>query len=43
MPDEEFGYAFRKEDTELLKTFNEGLKKIMASPVWEELQKKYEL
>jgi len=43
MPDEEFGYAFRKEDTELLKTFNEGLKKIMASPVWEELKKKYEL
>lgn len=43
MPPEEFGYAFRKEDTDLLKTFNEGLTKIMASPVWEELKKKYEL
>jgi polar amino acid transport system substrate-binding protein len=43
MPDEKFGYAFRKEDTELLNKFNEGLKKIMASPVWEELKKKYEL
>jgi polar amino acid transport system substrate-binding protein len=43
MPDEKFGYAFRKEDTELLNKFNEGLKKIMASPVWEELQKKYDL
>lgn len=43
MPPEEFGYAFRKEDTELLNTFNEGLKKIMALPVWEELKKKYEL
>jgi polar amino acid transport system substrate-binding protein len=43
MPDEKFGYAFRKEDTELLKKFNDGLKKIMGSPVWEELKKKYEL
>jgi len=43
MPDETFGYAFRKADTELLNTFNEGLKKIKASPVWEELKKKYEL
>lgn len=43
MPDEKFGYAFRKEDTELLNKFNEGLKKIMASPMWEELKKKYEL
>jgi polar amino acid transport system substrate-binding protein len=43
MDAEEFGYAFRKEDAELLKTFNEGLKKIMASPMWEELKKKYEL
>ncbi len=42
MPDETFGYAFRKEDTELLNNFNEGLKKIMASPAWEELKKKYE-
>lgn len=43
MPDEQFGYAFRKDDTELLNKFNEGLKKIMASPMWEELAKKYEL
>ena len=43
MPDETFGYAFRKADTELLNTFNEGLKKIKASPAWEELKNKYEL
>ena len=43
MPDENFGYAVRQEDTELLKTLNEGLKRLMASPYWEELQKKYEL
>ena len=43
MPDEEFAYAVRKEDTQLLKTLNEGLKKLMASPYWEELKKKYEL
>ncbi len=43
MPEEEFGYAVRKEDAELLKTLNEGLKQIMASPVWEELKAKYEL
>jgi len=43
MPDESFGYAVRKEDTELLETLNEGLRRLMASPYWEELQKKYEL
>lgn len=43
MPDENFGYAVRKEDTELLETLNEGLRRLMASPHWEELQKKYEL
>ena len=43
MPDEEFGYAVRKEDTELLGKLNDGLKKIMASPTWDELKKKYEL
>lgn len=43
MPDENFGYAVRKEDTELLETLNEGLRRLMASPYWEELQKKYEL
>jgi polar amino acid transport system substrate-binding protein len=43
MPDEEFAYAVRKEDTELLKKLNEGLKKLMASPYWAELKKKFEL
>jgi len=43
MAREDFGYAVRKEDTKLLNTMNEGLKKLMASPYWEELKKKYEL
>ena len=43
MEEEEFGYAVRKEDTEFLKTLNEGLKRLKASPYWEELKKKYEL
>jgi len=43
MPDETFGYAVRKEDTELLKKLNEGLKKLQASPEWDVLRKKYEL
>jgi polar amino acid transport system substrate-binding protein len=43
MPEESFGYAVRKEDAELLTKINEGLKKLMASPYWEELKKKYEL
>lgn len=43
MPEEDFGYAVRKEDTELLSKLNEGLKKIMASPKWEELKAKYDL
>jgi polar amino acid transport system substrate-binding protein len=43
MHDEEFAYAVRKEDTELLNTLNEGLKRLMDSPEWEELKKKYEL
>jgi polar amino acid transport system substrate-binding protein len=43
MPEENFGYAVRKEDTELLNKVNEGLKKLMASPQWAELKKKYEL
>jgi polar amino acid transport system substrate-binding protein len=41
MPDEQFGYAVRKEDTALLEVLNEGLKRLMASPYWKELQKKY--
>jgi polar amino acid transport system substrate-binding protein len=43
MHDEEFAYAVRKDDTELLNTLNEGLKRLMASPEWDELKKKYEL
>jgi polar amino acid transport system substrate-binding protein len=43
MPSEEFGYAVRKEDAELLNKLNEGLKKIMAGPAWEELKVKYDL
>ncbi len=41
MPSEDFGYAVRKEDTELLNMMNEGLKKLMASPYWEELKTTY--
>lgn len=41
MNDESFGYAVRKEDTELLNTLNAGLKKLMASPYWQELINKY--
>lgn len=38
---DEFGFAVRKEDKELLETLNEGLRRLMASPRWEELIKKY--
>jgi len=43
MAEENFGYAVRKEDKKLLGMLNEGLKRLMASPYWEELKKKYEL
>ncbi len=43
MKNEDFAYAVRKEDKKLLETLNEGLKRLMASPYWEELKKKYEL
>lgn len=43
MPDEEFGYAVRKEDAELLNTLNDGLKQIKMDPIWDEMKKKYEL
>ena len=43
MDSEEFGYALRKEDGALLAKINEGLKKLMASPHWAELSKKYDL
>jgi len=42
MPSEDFGYAVRKEDSELLEMLNEGLRQLMASPYWEELKEKYE-
>jgi polar amino acid transport system substrate-binding protein len=41
MADEQFGYAIRKEDAEFLKKVNEGLKKLMKSPYWDELKKTY--
>jgi polar amino acid transport system substrate-binding protein len=41
MADEQFGYAVRKEDTEFLKKLNDGLKKLMKSPYWDELKKTY--
>ncbi len=41
MPSEKFAYAVRKEDTELLNKLNEGLKKLMNSPKWQELIEKY--
>ncbi len=43
MQDEDFGYAVRKDDKELLGKINAGLKKLMASPAWGELKKKYGL
>lgn len=43
MPEEEFGYAVRKEDTDLLDSLNKGLRRLMGTPTWEELKKKYEL
>jgi len=43
MADEDFGYAVRKADTELLQKIDAGLKKLMDSPYWEELKTKYDL
>ena len=43
MAPEEFGYAIRKDDKDLLEKVNASLKKLMASPEWEALKKKYEL
>lgn len=43
MHEENFGYAIRKEDTELLDKVNKALAKLMASPDWDKLIKKYEL
>jgi polar amino acid transport system substrate-binding protein len=41
MADLLFGYAVRKEDTEFLNKVNEGLMRLMKSPYWGELKKKY--
>lgn len=38
---ERYGCAVRKDDPELLKNLNEGYKRLMASPKWEELKAKY--
>ena len=43
MDEESFAYGVNKDDTELLNKLNEGLKKLMASPYWNELIEKYEL
>ena len=43
MHSEDFGYAIRKEDTQLMTDMNEGLKRLMASPHWKELVKKYDI
>lgn len=43
MHDEEFGYAVRKDETELLKKVNASLKKLMATPEWTALIEKYAL
>lgn len=40
---EEFGYAVRKDDKELLGKVNKALAKLMASPTWNEMIKKYKL
>ena len=43
MPEEDFGYAVRKDDSELLEQVNVSLKKLMATPYWNELIEKYKL
>lgn len=42
MEPEAFGYAVRKGDEELLQTLNEGLRRLMKDPYWDELVQKYE-
>ncbi len=43
MHDEEFGYAVRKDETELLEKVNKALSNLMTTPAWDELINKYEL
>lgn len=38
---ENYAYAVRKEDKELLDSLNEGLKRLMADPYWTELKDKW--
>ena len=40
---ENYGYAVRKDDAELLNILNEGLKLLMADPYWEELKAKWDI
>lgn len=40
---ENYGYAVREDDDELLKMLNEGLTRLMADPYWEELKAKWEI
>ncbi len=42
-PDVEYGYAVRKEDAKLHDLLNEGLKRLKASPYWNELVKKWKM
>ncbi|MEW6334337.1 MAG: transporter substrate-binding domain-containing protein [Thermodesulfobacteriota bacterium] len=41
MGDREYGYAVRKEDGTLLRTLNEGLKRLMKSEHWDALTRGY--
>ncbi|PIE57235.1 MAG: amino acid ABC transporter substrate-binding protein, partial [Desulfobulbus propionicus] len=43
MPAEEFGYAVKKGNSELLGKINASLDKIMNMPLWNELIEKYKL
>ena len=40
---ENYAYAVRKSDPELLDTLNRGLKKLMADPYWEKLKEKWDI
>lgn len=40
---ENYAYAVRKDDKELLETLNKGLELLMADPYWKELKAKYDI
>lgn len=42
-PDDEYAYAVRKDDKELYEKLNEGLKKLLATPYWQEMKHRYGL